>query len=168
MLKQILGSPLIQVNARYGAIAGVICVIFVISLFYMGMHPFLISPFLDFRVFMFSVLIFFSLRELRDYHLQGEMYYWQGMAGSFVFLAFGSAEPRFVSGYVEQFTQQIRNLTPEGAEQIGKDALAENLERLPETSIGSLAGLYAWQCFGIGFFISVIISVILRKQPQKP
>ena len=178
MFKLLGDSPVIKVNARYGAIAGALCIVFIVSSFYMGKHPFLISPFTDFRVFLFAVLLFFSLKEMRDYYLGGSMFFWQGTAGSLFFLAscsavsaagifvFGAVKPQFLSSYVEQFTEQIRNLSTEGTEQIGKEVLEQSLRDLPSTTIGGLAGTYVWQSFVIGFFISVIISVILRQQPK--
>ena len=178
MLRRFFLSPVVKVSARYGAIAGVLCIGLVISLFYMDKHPVLVNPFLDFRVFVFSVLLYFSLKEIRDFYQDGLLHFWQGMGGSLLFLAasalisssgillFGSWQPAFVSDYVMQFTQQIQNLPPETVERIGKDVIERNLKALPETTLGNLASLYAWQTFQIGFFISIIISVILRRQPK--
>ena len=84
MLSKIFRSPLVRVCARYGIIAGVLCILILISLFYMGKHPFLVNPFLDFRVPLFGVLIFFALKELRDYYQDGVLFFWQGTAGSLV------------------------------------------------------------------------------------
>jgi hypothetical protein len=177
MLSKILKAPLVTVCARYGAIAGALCILFLISLFYMGKHPFLVNPFLDFRVPLFGVLIFFALKELRDYYQNGILFFWQGTGGSLIFVAicssiaaigiviFGAIQPLFLADYIAEFTKQINNLPPETVDQIGKDVVALNLKKLPTTTIGDLAGLYIWQSFIMSFFISVIISVILRRQP---
>lgn len=150
----------------------------VISLYYMGKHPFLINPVMDFRVPIFAVLLFFCLKEVRDFFQGGVLYFWQGTAGSFFFLAaasivatggiyaFGTWQPSFLTDYINEFTKQIRDLPPETVERIGKSVVEENLKALPATTMGSLAVLYAWQSMVIGFFISVIISVILRRQPK--
>lgn len=177
MLSKLFGAPLARVCARYGAIAGALCMLFLISLFYMGKHPFLVNPFLDFRVPLFGVLIFFALKEVRDYYQEGILFFWQGTAGSLVFVAtcsviaavgitiFGTMQPLFLADYITEFTRQIQNLPPDTVDKIGKDVVAMNLEKLPTTTIGDLAGLYVWQSFIMSFFISVIISVILRRQP---
>ncbi|HWA35798.1 MAG TPA: DUF4199 domain-containing protein [Cyclobacteriaceae bacterium] len=177
MLNKIFRAPLVRVCARYGAIAGGLCMLFLVSLFYMGKHPFLVNPFLDFRVPLFAVLIFFALKEVRDYYQEGVLFFWQGTGGSLIFVAvcsviaaagimlFGALQPLFLADYVTEFTRQIENLPPETVEQIGKDVVAMNLEKLPTTTIRDLAGLYVWQSFIMSFFISVIISVILRRQP---
>ncbi len=178
MIRKIVTSPLVKVSVRYGAIAGLLCTGLVITLFYMGQHPFLINPFLDFRVLVFPVLLFFALKELRDFYQDGVLYFWQGTAGSVLFLGivagvaatgiliFGSFEPAFLQDYVMQFTKQILSLPPETVQQIGKEVIERNLKALPATSLSNLASLYAWQTFQIGLFISVIISVILRRQPK--
>ncbi len=171
-------SPLFKVSLRYGAIAGLLCIGFVVSLFYMGKHPFLINPMLDFRVPLFALMLFFCLKEVRDYHQGGVLYFIQASTGSLFFLLttallasagmylFGTFQPAFLADYVREFTTQIRNLPPETVERIGKAVVEENLKTLPSTTLGNLATLYAWQTMVIGFFISVIISVILRRQPK--
>jgi hypothetical protein len=177
MLNKIFHAPLVRVCARYGTIAGALCVLILVSLFYMGKHPFLVSPYLDFRVALFGVLIFFALKEVRDYYQEGTLFFWQGTGGSLIFVAvcsaiaavgiliFGAMQPLFLTDYITEFMKQIKNLPPETVDQIGKEVVAMNLEKLPTTTLGDLAGLYALQSFIMSFFISVIISVILRRQP---
>ncbi len=177
MLDKFFRAPLVRVCARYGTIAGTLCMLFLISLFYMGKHPFLVNPFLDFRVPLFAVLTFFALKEVRDYHQDGILFFWQGTGGSLIFVVvcsviaavgimiFGTMQPLFLADYITEFTRQIQNLPQETVDQIGKDVVATNLEKLPTTTIRDLASLYVWQSFIMGFFISVIISVILRRQP---
>lgn len=178
MLNRFLKAPLVHVCFRYGAIAGFLCAITVISLYYMGKHPFLINPFFDFRVPAFSLLLFFSLKEVRDYFHEGTLTFFQGLGGSIIFLiaaglmsdtgifVFGSLQPDFVAEYIRQLTDQIRNIPPEEVDQIGKATLDNSLRELPFITLAYLVGLYAWQTLQIGFFISVIISVILRQQPK--
>src|SRR4051812_24689537 len=83
--------PLISIALRYGAVAGILTFVLMVGLFYMGRHPLLISPFLDFRVLLFGVFIFFSLKEFRDDVQKGELYFWQGMMGSFMLVMVASA-----------------------------------------------------------------------------
>lgn len=178
MFNKIFKSPLVRVCARYGTIAGAACMLFLVSLFYMEKHPFLLNPFVDYRVPLFAVLIFFSLKEVRDYYQGGILHFWQGTGGSIILVAvcsliaalgimiFGSIQPRFLTDYINEFSKQIQNLPAETVKQIGKDVVEENLKKLPTTTISALARLYVWQSFVMGFFISVIISVILRRQPS--
>jgi hypothetical protein len=170
--------PLVRIPLTYGLIGGLVCVILLISFYYFGKHPLLIPPFFDVRIFVIAILTFFALKEVRDYFFGGIIFFWQGMGGSLVFLgalalttsigiwAFGSMEPGFIKLYVEQGMAQINRLPPESVNQIGAQAVEEVLKTLPNTTLGDLIAKYASQTFTIGFFITIIISVILRRQPK--
>src|SRR5688572_1405497 len=77
-------SPLISIGIQWGAMAGILAIVLVIAMFYMGRHPLMISPFMDFRILLLGVCIFFGLKEFRDVHQQGTLFFWQGMVASFV------------------------------------------------------------------------------------
>jgi len=52
-------SPLVPIALRYGVIAGGIVTLLMVIFYYMGQHPLLVSPYLDFRIVLFGVFIFF-------------------------------------------------------------------------------------------------------------
>lgn len=170
--------PLFQISLRYGGIAGLLGAALVMGLYYMDWHPFLIPVFLDFRIFLFGVFIFFTLKELRDFHYRGIFYFWQGLIASFVFTAtFAMAAstaiglfifivPAFLQEYISKSIEQLKSLPPDVVSQIGKDVYDRNVEILPTTNAFDLALLYFMQSFLIGAFISIILSVILRRQPK--
>jgi hypothetical protein len=171
-------KPLINVPLRYGVLAGVIGSALLVGLYYMDRHPFLIPVFIDFRIFLFGVFIFFTLQEIRDYHQQGILYFWQGLSGSFLFtvayavisalllVLFIAAVPRFLETYVSLSIEQLEKMPADVIDRIGKDAYTRNLELLPATSISDLAFLYIVQSFLISLFVSIILSVILRRQAK--
>jgi hypothetical protein len=170
--------PLVRGPLRFGLIGGVLGSGFVVVLFYVGTHPFLVPVFLDFRIILFIVLIVYCLKELRDYYYKGLLYFWQGMIASLIltvtfavvafglFILFGELVPEFVTRYVEQAIAQVRAMPPDVIQQIGKETFDRSLATLPTTTAFDLALLYLLQSFGISFFISIILSVILRRQPQ--
>lgn len=171
-------SPLLSVSIRYGVVAGILTFILMAAMYYLGRHPLLIAPYLDFRILLFGVFIFFTLKEFRDYH-QGEvLYFWQGLIGGGLvviiasiisalgFYLFGSWQETFVSDYVRLFTEYLKTFSPEAIEGIGKDVYESNLKALPATNILELAKTYFRQGIVIGFFVNIILSVILRKQPK--
>jgi len=171
-------SPLLTIGIRYGAVAAVLSVSLMVAMFYLGRHPLMVAPFMDFRILLYGVFIFFSLKEFREYHQGGVLYFWQGMIGSFVVVAtaavlgslllrlFISVEGRFIPEYVKAMTDYLRGFPVEEINRIGKDAYERNVEALPSTTSGQIASLYLVQSFGIGLFISIILSVILRKQSK--
>jgi len=171
-------SPLIAIGVRYGAIAGVLAIVLLIAMYYMGRHPLMVSPFVDFRILLFGVFIFFGLKEFREVNQEGTLLFWQGMLGSFILvmvagtvaslllLAFCSLETSFIPSYVKAMTEYLKTFPAEDVKRIGKEVYERNLEQLPATNSKQIAGLYFMQSLMIGFFVSIILSVILRKEPK--
>jgi hypothetical protein len=169
---------LITIAARNGAIAGALLVLLMVTLFYLGRHPLLIAPFLDFRIIVFGVFMFFSLKEFRDYYQNGELYFWQGLIGSgvLVFTAatvsavglyiFGSLENDFVSQYITQFIEYFQSFPKEEMEALGKDQFERNLQGVRSTNSAQLAQDYFGKGLIIGLPVSIIMSTVLRKQPN--
>lgn len=170
--------PIIRLPKFYGFIGGVLGFVLLIILYYIDRHPFLVPVFFDFRVLLFGIFLYFILKELRDYYFGGLLFFWQAMIACFLFvITFGVVSslliwifalnvPDFVIQYVELATNQLKTFPKETIDQIGKDVYDKNMAMLPTTKGSDLALLYFIQCFGIGLFVSIILSVILRRQPQ--
>jgi hypothetical protein len=171
-------SPLVLVPARNGLIAGVLGFCLLLVLYFMGKHPFLFMIFFDFRIFLFGIFMVFTLREIRDLHQEGIIFFWQGMIANLLFtivFAFITSGliwilcflfPVFLSDYVTTAVEQMKAIPAEAIERIGKSEYSRNLEYLSATNGYILAKHYVKQTFVISFFISIIISVILRRQPK--
>jgi len=171
-------KPISKVPLTYGLVAGFIGTALFIGLYYIGKHPLLIPPYSDFRILFFGVFIFFSLKELRDVHQEGILYFWQGLIACFIFVGvyamlaslvigiFASLNGDFVQSYIQQKTAELKTYPPEIIERIGKNTYERNLQLLPSTNGFDLASLYLTQCFIIGIFISIVLSVVLRRQPK--
>jgi hypothetical protein len=172
--------PVVRVPVRFAAIGGLVGFVLVIILYYIGRHPLLINPAFDFRFAVFVVFMYFILKELRDDHFGGLLFFWQGLAATGIFVIvygivvsvliwiFAKNVPGFVTEYIELVTNQLKSYPPETIEQIGKERFAEGLEQLKFTTGGDLAGIYFRNGLFIGFFVGIILSVILRRQPQNP
>jgi hypothetical protein len=168
----------IKVSIRYGVLAAIIGFGILAALYYMGRHPFLIPVYVDFRIILFSIFIFFTLREIRDYYQNGVLYFAHGIIASLIFTVayavlssvavylFAVAVPHFLTEYIALSIQQLKSLPADVIEKIGNDVYKRNLAVLPSTSPADLALLYFWQSFLISLFLSVILSVILRRQPK--
>lgn len=171
-------SPLISIAIRNGALAGALAIVLLIGMYYIGRHPLMVAPFLDFRILLFGIFVFFSLKEFRENHQNGELHFWQGMAGGFIMMMvaatfaslllwiFTALEADFVQEYVVKMTEYLKTFPKEDIERIGKDAYQRNLDTLPSTNGKQIAASYFIQSMVIGFFVAIIISVILRKQPK--
>ncbi|MDV3308830.1 MAG: DUF4199 domain-containing protein [Cyclobacteriaceae bacterium] len=172
--------PLLFVCLRYGLIAGGLMVAFFIITYYAGHHPLMIAPYLDFRIVLLGMFIFFALREFRERFNYGTLHFFQGMIGSYVvvmvactvgslgLLLFASIERNFVSDYITAMTAYLKTFSEEDIEAIGREVFERNLSLLPATHSRMLAISYFGQGLLIGMFVSIIVSVILRKQPKTP
>jgi Protein of unknown function (DUF4199) len=170
--------PLVRIPMAYGILGGILSLAFAISFYYFGKHPFWINPFIDIRVFVIAIFLFFSLREVRDYFLDGILYFWQALGGCYIFLAtmmlvstlglvvFVNYKPDFLNDYIDQGLQQLNSLNPDAIKEIGKPAVDELLKTLPNYTLQEMAKKYASQTLIIGTFITIIISVISRRQPK--
>jgi len=171
-------SPLIRISIKYGAVAGALALALLIASYYMGRHPLLIAPFLDFRILLFGIFIFFSGRELRDYEQGGVLYFWQAMLGGglVVLMAsvvstlgmqvFGARVPEFVTAYVQQMTDYLKTFSAEDIKGVGKEVYDRNLVQLSATNVSQLSVTYFAQGMVIGFLDTIVLSVILRRQPK--
>ena len=77
-------KKLLRISVRYGTVGGILAFILLLVMFYLGRHPLITSPFLDFRILLFGIFIFFTLKEFRDYEQEGVLYFAQAMIGGFV------------------------------------------------------------------------------------
>ena len=113
-----------------------------------------------------------------DQEVQGILYFWQGMVGSYVLLLsfgllaamavylFALVDTSFVTEFVRLFTEQAKSIPAEELERVGKEDFERNLLELSNTNGYNMALLHFKQSLIIGFFISIIITIVLRKQPK--
>jgi hypothetical protein len=176
MLKN--APPLVSVSLRNGAIAGVLGFTILLALYFLGKHPFLFMIFFDFRIFLFAIFMTLTLKEIRDNYQDGIIFFWQGMIANFLFttlfacitsfliLVWCGIFPAFLSDYLTTAVEQMKAMPAEAIGRIGKIEYQRNLEYISATNSYILAKHYFWQSFVISFFISIIMSVILRRQPK--
>lgn len=172
-------SHLFNICLRHGLIAGALNIVLLVITFYVGRHPLMIAPYLDFRIVLFGTFVFFALREFRDTRNLGTLYFFQGMIGSYtvVFIAsvvaslglmlFAGLEKDFVVSYIEAMTAYLKGFSEQDIGVVGRDAYERNISLLPSTNSWMLAISYFGQGILIGLFVTIILSVILRKQPPK-
>lgn len=173
-----MNKTLFIVAGRYGVACGILAFVLLLVMYYIGSHPLLIPPFLDFRILLFGIFTFFTLKEIRDYHQKGILYFWQAMAGALTVVLvaatitscllglFGIWEKDFVASYITELTVFLQSFPKEDIDRIGKDVFDRNLKELPATNVFDLAQTYFMQGMAVGFFVSIIVSVILRRLPK--
>lgn len=167
-------SPLVNVSVKYGVFGGILAGVLIFTLFYLGIFRFLPIE----RTILFAIFIFFALKELRDYHQAGILHFWQGMLGgiicyaimaliaSLILLMWGQFSDDYLLKYINEMTIQLESNRIDLEERVGKEALDLQLAKLPSTTIFDLAFDYLLKSMFIGIFLTIIISVILRRQPK--
>ncbi|MEM6525666.1 MAG: DUF4199 domain-containing protein [Bacteroidota bacterium] len=176
-------KPLFRVAFKYAITASVLAIALILILFYSGKHPLLIPIAYDFRILLFGVFIYFSIREFKAYHNSGELHFWQGLLiGIFFYLLvgavvgcviglFANVEPDFLSEYIQSNVQGLEmnkaELTAEGPVTLSEAEFDHQLELTKATGPVTLAVDYFIKSCVLGFFISILLGVILRKTESR-
>lgn len=175
MLNKILGSPVLRITVRYGTIGAGLTMLFVISMYYMDVHPFLVNPFLDPRIPVLVIMLSFALKEYRDDYQGGALYFGQSMVLCFLItvmlallcwagiVGFATWVPDFVDKFVALAEEQTKTFSAEDINRIGKETFEQSLRELKQADKYFMARRYFFQTYVISFFISIIISVVLRR-----
>jgi len=171
-------TPLVRIAGRYGFYGSLVTIVALVSLFYLNRHPYLIPLVYDIRIFLFALFIFFSIREFRNSN-QNVLHFWQGISIgmiTYVLITFLTSifigifakwiEPAFVSEYIRLSIDQLNQHKEAILETLGADKFNAAVKKLPSTTAGDLAFDYFLKSMPIGFILTLIISVLLRKQPN--
>ena len=166
--------PLVTVPLKYGIFGGFLAAALLFTLYALGRYPFIPVE----RTILFAIFIFFGLKELRDYRQGGILHFWQGMIGGVICYAamamigavllglWGQFSDAYLNNYIVVMTQQMEASKADLIEQVGQSAYDVQLAKLPSTTISDLAFDYVLKSMFIGIFLTIIISIILRKQPK--
>lgn len=176
-------KPIIAVPVKYGLIGSLLAITLILVLYYSGTHPLLIPTFYDYRILLFGLFIFFGAKEFKDYYNSGFLQFWQGMIigviiymiiGSVVALfliAFSSIQPDFHQSYIDGTINGLElnkdQLLNQGPVTITEEEYNQQIEMLKETPLYYLGVDYFIKSSVLGFFITILLSVILRKSEKR-
>ncbi len=155
-----------------------ICLAFY-SQFLIGINPVinLNSFFID--IVIFFGFVFFGSKEFKDYKNEGYLHFWQGISiglviillSSVIFTAFSATYytvnqeifNQYVQNAIEVFQKQKDLLL----ESITLEQYEENLEELKKTTISDLILTDFFKKMGVGFLVTPVVAILLRKQKQR-
>jgi hypothetical protein len=170
-------NPIIVLPLRYGLLGSIISIILFLTLYYAGKNPLLIPAILDFRIILFPIILVFAIRDFKENKNKGILHFWQGLSvgfqtvlitsfftAIFILLFGGLVEEEFVPEYIRLMTDQINSVNEKVIQSIGENAVAKSLELLPSTTIYDLSLDYFLKSLPYGVFLTIIISLILRKK----
>ena len=123
--------------------------------------------------------MFFSMKEYRDVYNGGSLTFPQGMtvgliayAGMGLIVALSltvfdlAIGGEFSTEYVNTTYQQLVENKEKFINAIGEEAYNNSLETTPNTTMVDLSSDYFLKTCALGILFTIIISVILRKQPN--
>ncbi|MGI9552594.1 MAG: DUF4199 domain-containing protein [Aurantibacter sp.] len=165
-----------QVPLKYGLIGATLNGVLFLVLYWLGENPLTVAGPFDFSFIIVPLMIYFSLREFKSYHNQGELRFWQGLAAGFVcyfvlaitfavllyfFLEYLDAS--ILEGYKQNRLELLRQNQAPMTDQFGAAAYNEQVSKTEQTSSYIKALDDFWKKLIIGLLLAIPISVILRK-----
>ncbi|WP_185154265.1 DUF4199 domain-containing protein [Fulvivirga sp. M361] len=174
---------LVKIPLKYALVASVLAIAVILLLFYTNRHPLLIPVFYDYRILLFGVFIFFSMKEFKEQHAFGVLHFWQGfligiffylvlgiVVGIFIF-GFGHMEVSFLHDYVEGAIRGLElnrdQLTSQSAITITPEQFDHQITLMKSTKPYQMALDYFIKSCLIGFFLSILLAIILRRTDIK-
>jgi hypothetical protein len=172
-------NPLLIVPFKYGIIGSLMIIIGLLVLYYLGRHPLLLNPLLDARIPLYALIIFISFKVFKDQFNGGIMHFWQGLtmglisylvmacvAALFIYIFSEIGDTHFLAEFIRIKSEQLIANKEAYVEAYGVGEKAYNyaIEGLPLTQGSDLALHYIRQSIPIGLFLTIILSVLLRRK----
>lgn len=171
-----LKNPILKVAIKFGLIGGLLAVTLFIILYALDQNPLLSTKKIPFGIILIPLLVFFSIKEFRDYFNGRELRFWQGIVTGFVnFLIIALISSVFIFAFLNFYDQELlqdlinfniinfeRN--KEGFIETFDEATYNNvLADIRKTTVHHIALDDFTRKMLIGFISTFIISIFLRK-----
>lgn len=160
----------------------ILCGVFLFALFFVSLG-FGSNPLLDIRHFFFDLAIFFLFtffagKEFKDFRNNGYLHFWQGISiGFLVFipavLIFSFAlyvifqlYPELIAGYKEGAKALLDSKREVFLKEFSEDQLEEQITAVDAVTATQLVFGTFWKKLIAGFFVTPVVSIILRKKPK--
>lgn len=160
----------------------VICGVFLTALFWLsvkfGSNPLLDAKHFFFDLVIFFLFIYFACREYKTYHNDGYLHFWQGMTISLIvylpaavifsllLLLTLTIDLSIIENYrldTLAFLEGKKDVLLEG---ISQEEYDQQLTGVKNASISDLVISSGLKKIVAGFFITPVVSIILRKKPK--
>jgi hypothetical protein len=167
---------MLKISIKYGFI----CSVFLIIIFhvsdYFGINPLMNVVHLIFDLMIFGIFIFFGTKELKMSQEDEILHFWQGMTMGFntyfvattVFslylIIYFQWSDSAVMDYQESATNFLLEKRDLYEDKLGKETFQAQLDAIRSVTWSDLVLSAALKKILAGFFITPVISIILRKQ----
>jgi hypothetical protein len=161
---------------RYGLFGGLISAAIFTVLYYTRPNPILTTKGYPFEFILIPVLVFFSIKEFRDYKNGGELRFWQGIAigfvnysiialisGVFITIFIKFYDQEILKDFINYNILQMHEKKDLFIEAFNEETFEQVLIDIPKTTAFDIGLEDFVRKIGTGFLITFIISLILRK-----
>lgn len=158
------------------------CALFLVVLFflsgYLGANPLIDLTHLFFDVIIIGVFIFFTQKDYKTNVYDGYLHFWQGMTlGFFVYTVVAAVfalflatylwlDPDVLPAYKASATAFLSEKRDVYVEQFGEEGFQVQLDGIELVTATDLWVSSAVKKIIAGFFVTPVISIILRKKPK--
>ncbi|MFY0627896.1 MAG: DUF4199 domain-containing protein [Reichenbachiella sp.] len=170
--------PIFKSSVKFGAIgAGVIAFIF-LAYYVLGSNPLIEMDMID--VFILPIFLFFGIKEYRERYNNQLLEFWQGMTvGFFVYTTMATVSAVFIwifidaidvsltENFVSDRLASLHEIKNKIIEEMGQDSFAETVREVGNTSSIDVAMDGFLKKLVIGFLLTSVISVIMKRKSEK-
>ncbi|WP_258101734.1 DUF4199 domain-containing protein [Marinoscillum pacificum] len=163
---------------KFALLAGVFMIVIYHLSFWLGVNPQIDLGHLFVDLVLIGLFVFFAEKDYKTYKNGGILHFWQGMTIGFIVYALGSAI--FLSGqifyynfdadavinYQSAATKFLEERSEIFIDKFGEDMYQLQLEEIKHVTKWDLIQESTVKKIIAGFFITPVISIILRKQPN--
>lgn len=170
-------SPLVRLAGKYGLISAAALILGLVIIYYAGKHPLLINIVFDLRILIFALFIFIGIREYKQDYNSGMLHFWQGLSiglilyisaalitSLFIWIFAGWLDVDFLSSFITTSMETLEINKQVIIESLGERNFNAAMEGLPTTTAGNLAFDYFLKSMPIGFILTIVISMLLRRR----
>ncbi len=169
---------MIKISIKYAVLCGIFLMVsYHISVFF-NSNPLIDVSHLIFDLILFGLFIFFGQKEFKTYQSEGVFHFWQGMTMGFLIysiaaIVFGIGlygyflmEPEAIEIYKEEALTFLQERSDMFISEFGEQRLIEQKAEIEAITKVDLLKSAMVKKILAGFFITPVISIILRKQPK--
>jgi hypothetical protein len=169
-------NPYLFVPFKYGMVGGILSISLFVILLVLGENPLINGTLFSF--FFIPIFVFFAIKEFKKYYNASYLHFWQGMTigfGTYMVLSVVSAlfiwvyldqvDPQLLTDYIDDRVTLMQDSSENLIERLGQDTYDNSLASVRTATAYDLALDDFIRKVLAGFFITTVISVVMRQRP---
>lgn len=170
-------SQLYKVPLKYGLAGGVLSLFIFLFLYWGGTYPLEVGTYVV-NAFVMGVMLFFSVKELRDYKFNGKLEYWQGISAGlicvllislisslFLIIFINYLDPELPVQHQQYMTEKVVSNKDELIESQGTEVYEQMISQTRKKASPWLIGLDDFIKKGIiGFFLTTVMALAFKRK----